>query len=236
MTRLNQDRRKFLKAAGSALFLPVFDIFVPVFGAENVKSVGPVAKANIKSVGSVSEANIKAIGPVDNTGGGGCSNPITTADDYWSGASEGSEPVGDSANKKYVATYFKAGSAYDPCLVKAWLHKVGSPTADMVMHIYNQASDLPNVSIGSSDAVNMATVGGTETEISFPNLNVAGNLTPDAFYYRVIVCSTTAAANYVRWHFVTGTYPFFAMTVGSPDGTTWTQISNVAGKSQNLTA
>lgn len=44
---------------------------LPLFAAENIKSVNGVAKANIKAVGPVAEANIKAVGPVDNTAAGG---------------------------------------------------------------------------------------------------------------------------------------------------------------------
>lgn len=44
---------------------------LPLFAAENIKSINGVAKANIKAVGPVDEANIKAVGPVDNTAAGG---------------------------------------------------------------------------------------------------------------------------------------------------------------------
>ncbi len=50
------------------------------FAAENIKAVGPVAKANVKAVGPVVEANIKSLGPVDNTTGGG--GGVTLSDDF----------------------------------------------------------------------------------------------------------------------------------------------------------
>lgn len=44
---------------------------LPLHAAEQIKTVGAVAKANLKTIGAVAEANLKAIGAVDNTSAGG---------------------------------------------------------------------------------------------------------------------------------------------------------------------
>lgn len=61
--------------------------------AQNVKTVGGVARANVKTVGGVAIASVKSVGGVDNTGGG------ATYD-----LEEGFEPAG------YTLTWTEAGA------------------------------------------------------------------------------------------------------------------------------
>ena len=169
--------------------------------------------------------------------GGGCSTAQTGTDDVWSGTSEGTLDIGNDTTNQFVATYFQ-GYAYEPCSFHCWLQAVGSPTFGLIPHIYDQSSDLPNTSLGEGDEFDTTGMAASETEITLGGITGVGTLSGSAYYYRVWeVVGTPDADNYVKAHWITGTYPFFSMTVHSSTGTSgWTQVQNSAIKSQNYSA
>ena len=216
------NRRKFIKRGG--LLVPASIAFPSLLLPR--KTSAAIITRQMQSIIARKKANAG--------GGGGCSTAQTGTDDVWSGTSEGTIDVGNESANQYVATYFQ-GYAYEPCSMHCWLEAVGSPTFGLIPHIYDQSSDLPNNSLGEGDEFDTTGMAASETEITLGGITGVGTLSGSAYYYRVLeVVGSPDSENYVKWHFITGTYPFFSMTVHSSTGTSgWTQVHNAAQKSQN---
>ena len=142
--------------------------------------------------------------------------------------------VTSNSDRKYLATYFVAGSSYTMKEVHLWLDKVGSPTYDIHVEIFPHSTNEPGtaaVSDGTSGTISASTLTTSEAEYTFTGLNCS--ITSGTTYWVVLVVGGSSFTHYARWHKYAGSYPGYTQTQKTADPTvSWGTQENSTGKFQ----
>ncbi len=159
----------------------------------------------------------------------GVASSATLKDDE-AGASEGSMSIGADTPQRYTATYVTAGSSYTLDNIRVWLEKFGSPTFNITVELRANSANSPGAVLQtSSTSIAAGSLTASEVEKTFAGFSQA--MVNGTTYWIVVALDAVGdGSNYVKWHYVSGTYPGFTMTKRSSDGTTWNDFSNISPK------
>ena len=139
--------------------------------------------------------------------------PVATCDatkDQRTLTSNGYSVIGLSPSTDWTAQKFTAGSSYDACKLRVYLHKAGSPT-----------SDAPGTALGTGGTLTASSV--TATDDQPYDIDITATLVSGTTYWIVVSTDSTGVTDNIHWN--RGSSVLTNSILQSGDGASWSLVS-----------